>query len=108
MSKLVEGTKFDTDKLPFDLLSPDYLYGTVAVLKFGAEKYEPYNWAKGILYSRVFAALQRHLWAFWSGEDIDEETGLHHLLHASCCLMFLVHYEAHPEKYTEFNDRPAS
>jgi hypothetical protein len=103
---LTEGTKHDSDKAPLDLLSPSLLNGVAEVLKFGAEKYEPYNWAKGIRYSRVFAAMQRHMWAFWAGEELDQETDLPHLWHAGCCLMFLIHYEAHPNLYKEFNDIP--
>jgi len=102
---LTEGTKYDSDKLPFDLLSTDFLNGTCEVLAFGAKKYEPWNWAKGIKYSRVFAALMRHLWAFWRGETNDPETGIHHLFHASCCLMFLSHYESNRRKYRKFDDR---
>lgn len=105
-SNLTEGTKYDEGKVPMDLLSPYFLLGVSEVLQFGAEKYEPYNWAKGIKYSRVFSALQRHLWAFWAGEDLDEETGLLHLWHAGCCLMFLTHYEMNYDLYKEFNDSP--
>lgn len=101
---LSEGTKADEGKVPFDLLSPDFLDGVSRVLAFGAQRYAPYNWALGIKYSRVYAALQRHLWAFWGGEDNDEETGMPHLWHAGCCLMFLTHYEMND--YEEFNDKP--
>lgn len=45
----------------------------------GAEKYEDRNWERGYEWSKSYAALQRHLNAFWSGEDIDEETGSPHL-----------------------------
>lgn len=103
---LTEGTKHDDGKTPLDLLSPSLLNGIAEVLKFGAEKYEPYNWAKGIKYSRVFSAMQRHMWAFWAGEELDAETDMPHLWHAGCCLMFLIHYEAHPDLYKEFNDIP--
>lgn len=104
--KLTEGMKHDSGKPRVDLLSPHFLLGTAQVLDFGAKKYEPYNWAKGIMYSRVYAATLRHLLAFWSGEECDEESGIHHLLHASCCIMFLVHYETVRETYKEFDDRP--
>jgi hypothetical protein len=102
--RLLEGRKDDEDKIRMDLLSPVFLEGTAMVLTFGAKKYDAYNWAKGIAYSRVFAALQRHLWAFWRGEDLDEETGMPHLWHASCCLMFLTHYEG--TNLRGFDDRP--
>lgn len=102
---LTEGHKEDKGKVPLDLLSPWFLQGTAQVLKFGAEKYAPYNWAKGIRYSRVFSALQRHLWAWQAGEEVDEETNLPHLWHASCCLMFLIHYEE-SDLYAGYDDRP--
>jgi hypothetical protein len=106
MPELTEGTKFDDGKIPLDLWSPYAINETGRVLGFGAEKYEPYNWVKGIRYSRVFGALLRHLYAFWRGERNDPETGLHHLGHAMCCLMFLLHYEMLKEQYTEYDDRP--
>lgn len=98
------GVKFDDGKLPLDLISPYYLDGTAAILQFGAKKYAAYNWAKGMKWSRVYAALMRHMWAWWRGEKVDKETGMSHLWHASCCLMFLVHYEA---TATGEDDRPA-
>lgn len=104
--RLAEGTKDDEEKLPIDLISPYMISGTAEILQFGANKYEPYNWAKGIMFSRVWAAMQRHLWAYWAGEDLDEETGKSHLWHASCCLMFLIHYEAMGSLYHSFDDRP--
>jgi hypothetical protein len=67
------------------------------VLTFGAKKYAAHNWRKGIVYSRLFDALQRHLWAWWSGEEIDPESGESHLDHAACCLMFLRELSLRPE-----------
>lgn len=32
---------------------------------------------------------QRHLWAYRRGEVSDPESGLPHLAHAMCCLMFM-------------------
>lgn len=105
-SPLSEGTKYDGDKgRPYDLLSVDFLDGITAVLDFGAKKYEPWNWAKGIKYSRVFSALMRHLWDWWRGEELDKETGLNHLFHAACCLMFLAHYQANRRKFRVYDDR---
>jgi len=100
------GMKYDDGKTPLDLWSPDVQEAVAQVLAFGAVKYEPYNWAKGISYRRIFAAMLRHLWAFWRGQRLDEETGLHHLAHAGCCLMFLLHYELNRLQYIDFDDRP--
>ena len=98
-----EGVKHDTGKLPYDLLAPEYLEGTADILAFGAGKYGARNWEAGMAWSRPFAALMRHMWAWWRGEHLDAETGKSHLWHASCCLMFLVAYEA---RKTGKDDRP--
>jgi len=89
-----EGRKDDQGKLPYDLIAPEALEELAKVLKFGSIKYAPRNWEKGMDWSRVYAALQRHLWAWWGGEHTDPETGFSHLSHALCCLMFLSAYEA--------------
>ena len=100
-----EGSKFDQDKIRMELLPPEALEGTAKVLTFGAKKYADRNWEKGIKYSRVFGAIMRHLWAWWKGEKLDPETGLSHLHHAACGLMFLQTYEA--RNMTEFDDSPS-
>ena len=38
---------------------------------------------------RYYDAMQRHIDAWWQGEQKDPETGEHHLAHAICCGMFL-------------------
>ncbi len=53
------------------------------VYAFGEEKYADYNFRKGYLWSLSFDAMQRHLWEFWHGNDLDDESGLHHLAHAT-------------------------
>ena len=85
------GRKFDGGKLQYGLLPPLALRETVKVLTFGAEKYEPDNWRRvpeGP--RRYFDAAQRHLWAYKTGEVEDPETGVSHLAHAICCIMFML------------------
>lgn len=72
-----------------ELLDPKFLQAIAEVLTYGAEKYDAHNWRQGIDTDRLYGALQRHLNAFWDGEDIDPESGHHHLAHAGCELMFL-------------------
>ena len=86
--------KHDRGKLPMSLVSPFAIASIAEVLRFGARKYEKRNWEKGLEYSRVYDSLQRHLSAWQMGQDYDEESGLSHLAHAGCCLMFLLHFEA--------------
>lgn len=90
--------KFDDAKLPVNLLSTEALLQTAAVLKFGADKYHAHNWRDGFAWSRPLAAAMRHIMAYNDGEDKDPESGLSHLAHAACCIMFLLEFEkTHPE-----------
>jgi len=84
------GQKFDADKPRMDLLDSYALEQLSAVLAFGAQKYAPENWRKGISFNRLIAAALRHIFAFMRGEDNDPETGLPHPAHAMCCMMFLI------------------
>jgi len=87
------GLKFDADKDPWHLAPWDAFLAIVKVLSFGANKYAPRNWEKGMDWSRPWSALQRHLTAWWGQEGLDPETGYSHLWHAGCCLVFLIAYE---------------
>jgi hypothetical protein len=89
----MSGTKHDKDKLPYHLLPSDAVEAILEVMAFGATKYAPRNWELGMDWSRPFAALMRHMWAWWRGEELDPETGLSHLAHAGCCVLFLIAYE---------------
>jgi hypothetical protein len=89
-----EAVKHDNGKNRLELLAPEFVEGVGSVLTFGADKYTPGNWAKGMKWSRPFGAALRHLWAWARGEKSDQETGLSHLYHAGCCIMFLAAYEA--------------
>jgi hypothetical protein len=82
------GTKYDGEKPDMSLFSTTWLVGVAQVLTFGKKKYAAHNWRKGIERSRLIAAALRHITAYNAGEDLDPETGLSHLDHASCCIMF--------------------
>lgn len=97
------GRKDDANKLPYDLLPSDAIEEILEVLKCGAVKYGSRNWENGMAWSRPFAALMRHMWAWWRREPCDNETGITHLAHAGCCLLFLLSYEL---RRTGSDDRP--
>lgn len=91
--KMNEGIKNDEGKMRFDLIVPEMEEALARILTYGASKYEDRNWERGIKYSRVYAAMRRHLNSWLSGECLDPESLHPHLEHAFCCLAFLVTYE---------------
>jgi hypothetical protein len=88
-----QAVKFDLGKPQYDLVPWDALEEVVKVLNYGAQKYDPRNWEKGMDWSRMFAAGIRHDVEFWQKlHDIDQESGLPHLAHGICCRLFLLSY----------------
>jgi len=90
---LEKGAKHDDGKLPLHLLPVDALEAITEILDFGARKYAPRNWEKGLDWSRVYRAAIGHLFKWWACAGPDEETGKSHLWHAGCCILFLIAYE---------------
>jgi hypothetical protein len=88
-----QGRKDDAEKDPWHLLPFDALLCIVRVLAFGAKKYAPRNWERGMDWGRCFRACIGHMISWWNGEDKDPETGFSHLWHAGCCILFLITYE---------------
>ncbi len=87
--------KFDGGKLRYDLYPIEAYEGCTKVLTFGASKYSDNSWQKVTPKRRYYAALIRHLNEQIKWEDagneglaIDEESGLPHLDHAQCNLVF--------------------
>lgn len=85
----MSGTKYDGEKPIMALIDSDFLLEVGAVLTAGAKKYQSQNWRAGISSMRLASAVLRHFFAYLKGEDKDPETGLSHLAHATCGLMFL-------------------
>lgn len=96
------GRKDDQEKPDMDLLSPFALEKVAQVMTYGKRKYGANNWRGGIVYSRLLAAIMRHLNSYRKGESKDPETGLSHLAHASCGLMMLLEFE---ETRPDLDDR---
>lgn len=91
--------KFDNNKPRMDLIEPEFLEGIAKVLTLGASKYAPDSWKTQVYEPerRYYAAALRHLAAWKKGEKTDPESGLSHLYHAACNLMFLGYFdEVHP------------
>ena len=100
---MAEGVKFDKGKLRYDLIPVGPLAELANVYTLGAVKYDDRNWEKGILFSRLYAAMMRHANKYWAGEKNDLEDGQHHLSSVAWCAFAMMELEkTHPE----MDDRP--
>jgi hypothetical protein len=90
------GMKYDGTKVRPSLLlksMPDAVAAVIDVLEYGARKYDADNWKK-VEHSRyIDASLRHYVMRYLAGEQIDPESGKHHLAHAICCLMFMLQME---------------
>jgi hypothetical protein len=92
------GVKFDIGKPRFDLIPVLPLIELAKLYAIGAQKYQDKNWEKGLSWSRVYAAMQRHANKWWAGETYDSEDGQNHLSSVVWCAFALMEYErTHPE-----------
>ena len=90
----MDGVKYDGEKPKMHLLPPKAINEVAKVLTFGAQKYDEENWRKlEDLQSRYSSGALRHIFAHLDSEDLDPESGLSHLAHAICCLLFKLEIE---------------
>ncbi|QFG09148.1 hypothetical protein PBI_SPORTO_40 [Arthrobacter phage Sporto] len=84
------------------LIPVEALSSIARLYGFGAKKYDAHNWRKGYDWSKSYDAMNRHMALFWSGEDIDPETGEPHMaavaFHAMTLIVFM-------QEQPEFDDR---
>jgi len=99
------GIKFDSQKIRPDLLPAVALIQQATGVAFGTVKYEEDNWQKienGK--KRYIASAMRHILAYQNGEDIDPDSGLHHLTLAACCLCFAIWFANEDGELTFIED----
>lgn len=100
------GIKYDSEKPKMHLLPPKAIFEVAKVLTFGANKYDEENWRKlESLETRYISGALRHIFHHNSGDTLDEESGLSHLAHALCCLLFTleIQLEDKEEESREFD-----
>jgi hypothetical protein len=96
-----EGRKDDQGKARLDLIPVKPLLGLAEVLSHGADKYGQDNWRHvKDARRRYYSAALRHLFAWWDGELIDEESGLPHLDHVLANIVFLREYKKEKDELT--------
>lgn len=84
-----------SSKLPIHLWPKTAtIMGTLGLLE-GMLKYGRLNWREaGVRASIYYDALDRHISAWFEGEDFDPDSGMPHLAHALACLAILVDAQA--------------
>jgi uncharacterized HAD superfamily protein len=75
------------------------------VYGYGAQKYSRENWRQGYPWSWSYDSLQRHVKAFWKGQDFDPDSGYQHLAHACFHLFTLMTFGGDLERYAQHDDR---
>ena len=87
----------------YSLLPQEALAEVAKVYAYGAEKYDDHNWRAGYPWSWSEDAKQRHGAAFWSGKDLDDESGYYHLAHQAfhvlTQLQFLIKGDGTDDRY---------
>lgn len=78
-------------KAPVALVPPVAIFNLADALDDGALKYGPYNWREtGVRTSIYLSAIQRHWGLYLDGENVADDSGVHHLAHImGCCAILL-------------------
>jgi len=97
------GARYISGKADLSLIPLSTLEEEARVWMYGTKKYKAFNWMKGMPWSVPLGCALRHIAAWQRGEDMDEESGEHHLAHAMCNLRMLMLYS---KAYKEGDDRP--
>ena len=78
-------------KPPISLIPSAGLLHEAMAMKNGAIKYGPFNFREKKVQALIYAdAAMRHLLAWIDGEEVAEDSGVHHLGHARACLSILL------------------
>lgn len=92
-------------KPPLSTISMPVLFEVGAAMLEGACKYRRHNYrVAGVRASVYFDATMRHLAAWWEGEDLDPDSGVHHVTKAIASLCVL--RDAMLQGKLDIDDRP--
>ena len=92
-------------KLPVHYVPPALMLGAAEAMADGAKKYGPYNFRESQIAAGVYmGAMLRHLFTWWDGEDIAQDSGVHHIKHVAACAGLILDAM---ECGTFADDRPA-
>jgi hypothetical protein len=104
-NKKEKALRYNEGKLKWSLVHFKSLEPMVRVLMFGATKYAPYNWQKGLDKLEILESMQRHLIELIEYENrkkngqptedinLDAESRLSHMGHIQCNAMFYNYFD---------------
>lgn len=96
---MMNGDKHDNGKPRWSLLPCGTIAQILAVLEHGAQKYAVDNWMHvPDAERRYYDAAMRHIDAWLHGEKNDPDSGLPHIAHAVCCLLYILWFDNRKEK----------
>ncbi len=74
-------------KVPLHVVPSKPLLEVGLAMMEGGRKYGAHNYRQiGVRMSTYYDAIMRHVVSWWEGEDIDPDSGIHHLVKAMACL----------------------
>ncbi|MGK2861889.1 MAG: dATP/dGTP diphosphohydrolase domain-containing protein [Chitinophagaceae bacterium] len=88
----MKADRYNQGKLKWGLVHWPSIEPLVSVLMFGAEKYAPDNWKKGLDRKEILESAMRHMVALFNGEEYDKESKLSHAGHVMCNMMFYIFF----------------
>lgn len=96
-SKRVQGINpkdiIGATKVPLGLVPPVFIANTAMALMEGAGKYGPFNWRRTSSPVQMMIYLEAamgHIQALIDGQDIDVDSGLHHVAKAAACCAIIL------------------
>lgn len=92
-------------KPEFSQLDPRFILALADLITKSAAKYGVGNYAKGQEFRTPCDSMMRHLLKFLGGEDLDQESGLHHSLHIAANAMILYVSELKAQTVPELDNR---
>ncbi len=98
------GGRKEVKEARYSLIPTEALRALAEVYGRGAAKYEDHNWRRGYDFTASLDALQRHVEAFRSGQNIDPESGQPHIIHAAWHC-FALHVFSNDDRYSRYDDR---
>ena len=98
--------RHNTGKRRYHLIDYKVLGTMVEALEFGAKKYSPNNWKKGLPTEEIFDSIMRHLTALQTGEELDPESKAHHTGHILCNAMFMAYMYQSKREFISWESQP--